>query len=141
MPDDPDARALMRQRHPAFEPTNPPPSEAEPAPSLMAKATKTPLLRVLALVAAASTGVAGAVTATGAAVVSVINAVAEAKRPANYAEIERRFAALEVRVNGDFGLPLETATRQKKEAELEASIEAVRVELGKLPRVQAKRSR
>lgn len=90
---------------------------------------RVPLARLLILVAAATTGLAGVITATGAAVVSIVDAVAAAKaRPANV-EIDRRLDAFETRINGDFGLKLETETRQKKEAEFDGRLDKMRAEL------------
>jgi hypothetical protein len=90
----------------------------------MARAT-TPFARTLALVIAASTGLAGVITATGAVVVNVIDATTEARARRTNAEIDRRLDAIETRINGDFGLKLETETRQKKDEELNAAIERI----------------
>jgi hypothetical protein len=96
--------------------------------SFAARAARTPLARLLVMAAAATTGLAGVVTATGAAVVSVITAVGEANARRSNAEIDRRLEAVETRVNADFGLGLETETRQKKDAELAAEIERLRAD-------------
>lgn len=118
-----------RRRHPAYEATDPPPRMPPPTPpsgrpSFMARAT-TPFARTLALVIAASTGLAGVITATGAVVVNVIDATTEARARRTNAEIDRRLDAIETRINGDFGLKLETETRQKKDEELNAAIERI----------------
>lgn len=81
---------------------------------------------MLALIVAACTGLAGVITATGAAISNVIDSVAEAKARRTNAEIDRRLDAIETRVNGDFGLKLETETRQKKDDELEKAITVLR---------------
>jgi hypothetical protein len=95
----------------------------------MARAATTPLARLLVLIAAATTGAAGVITACGAAVVNVIDSVADAKARRTNVEIDRRLDAIETRVNGDFGLKLETETRQKKDEALELSIEALKKEV------------
>jgi hypothetical protein len=97
----------------------------------MARAAVAPFTRTLALIVAASTGIAGVVTATGAAVVNVIDSVTESRARRTNAEIDRRLDAIETRVNGDFGLPLETKTRQEKDDELEQEIERLRSEMRK----------
>jgi hypothetical protein len=87
-------------------------------PSVMARADKIPLVRLLIIIAAVSTGVGGAAAAIGAAVVSIITAL----RPPSNAEIMKRIELLETRVNGDFGLPLEVKTRQDKDEAIEKRI-------------------
>lgn len=142
MPDDPDARALLR-RHPAYEPTTPPappkrlpppprvPSEPPPeeTPSFAVRAARTPLARLLVLIAAAATALAGVIAAIGSATTSIIGAVADAKARRTNVEIDNRLNAVETRVNGDFGVTLETQTRQKKDEELAAAVDGVRAEL------------
>ncbi len=81
---------------------------------------------MLALIVAACTGLAGVITATGAAISNVIDSIAESRARRTNVEIDRRLDAIETRVNGDFGLKLETETRQKKEAEIEESIRALK---------------
>ena len=129
-----DARAFLR-RHPGYEPTDPPPAPSSPVPdkrpSFMARAAATPLTRTLALIVAASTGVAGVITATGAVIVNVIDSVTESRARRTNAEIDRRIDAIETRVNADFGLPLETKTRQEKDDELEHKIERLQDEMRK----------
>jgi hypothetical protein len=88
-------------------------------PSLMVQAARLPLARMLIIIAASSAAVTGVVAAVGAAAVNVITAL----RPASNAEIRTELDAVKVRVNGDFGMKLETETRQKKDAELEKKIE------------------
>lgn len=121
-----------RRTHPAFEPSYrpPPPSERgmSETPSVMARAARTPLARLLVMIAAACTGLAGVVTATGAAVANVIASVAEANARRTNGEIDRRIEAVETRVNGRFGLDLEEKARREKDDELLREIESVRAE-------------
>jgi hypothetical protein len=125
----------FRRKHPAFEPSLPAPPRVPVAssdtPSMMARAARTPLARLLVMLAAATTGIAGVITATGAAVVSVVNAVAEANARRQNPEIDRRIEAVETRVNGGFGLPLEVETRQKKDEEIVKELDAVKIRLNK----------
>jgi hypothetical protein len=99
--------------------------ERTETPSMMARAARTPLARLLVMIAAATTGIAGVVTAIGAAVVNVVQAVAEANARRSNAEIDRRLDAVETRANGDFGVKLETKSRQEKDAEITAELERV----------------
>lgn len=126
----------VRRNHPAYEapaevPTPvPTPWPPEPrTPTFGDKMARTPLPRLIALIAATCTAGAGLVTATGAAAVNVIEAWTDAKARRTNAEIDRRLDAIETRVNGDFGLPLETAARQKKDAEIDDEISRLRAEL------------
>lgn len=116
-----------RRNHPAFESTEvtsplPPPAKV---PSFT---ERYPLARVLALTAAAGTALAGLVAALGASVVNIIEATTEAKARRTNAEIEVRLQAIETRVNGDFGLPLETKARQEKDDELAEDLARLRLE-------------
>ncbi len=95
----------------------------------MARAARTPLARLLVMIAAACTGVAGVVTATGAAVSNVIATVAEANARRTNVEIDRRIDAVEARVNGGFGLPLETKTRIENEAKVSDEITKIKARL------------
>ena len=105
------------------------PSElAGVTPSIMAQAARMPLARVLIVIAACSAAVTGVVTAIGAAVVNVITAL----RPASNNEIRAELDAVKTRVNGDFGVKLETETRQAKDAEIEKKIEALALAQKKL---------
>lgn len=109
--------AGRRRRAPLPLPEAPFPSYMPPAaltPSVMAKAAKLPLLKQLVIVITAATAVSGIITALGAAIVNIITAL---RPPSNY-EIERRLDAMETRLSGDFGMTLETQTRQKKDEEL-----------------------
>jgi len=122
-----------RRNHPAYEISSPlPPPPKVPSTSYIAKAADMPLARLLALVVTATTALVGLVTATGAAVVQVIEATAEANARRSNVEIERRLGAVEVRVNGDFGLPLETKARLAKEAEVEDELGRIRNRVRKL---------
>lgn len=113
-----------RRNHPAYESTEitslPPPAKT---PSFV---ERYPITRTLALIAAAGTALAGCIAALGAAVVNIIEASTEARARRTNAEIEVRLQAIEARVNGDFGMKLETETRQKKDEELERELSAVR---------------
>lgn len=132
----------VRRNHPAYEATIPPPPRPaeDERPSFMARAAQTPLARILVLAATAATATAGVVTATGAAVVSVINAVAEANARRSNVEIERRLEAVETRMQGRFGLDLEEKARQAKDEELAEELALTRGELRELgARVPAKK--
>ena len=122
----------MKYRHPAYEPTDPPPPPRVPSdvetPSVMARAARTPLARLLVMLAAATTGIAGVITATGAAVVSVVNAIAEANARRQNPEIDRRIDAIETRVNGRFGLDLEEKARREKDEAIMREVERLRLE-------------
>ncbi len=126
----------FRRRHPAFEPSVPAPPRVpvtvSDTPSMMARAARTPLARLLVMIAAATTGIAGVVTATGAAVVQVIDSVAEANARRSNVELERRIDAVETRANGKFGLDLEEKARLKKEEETEDELARIRSRLRKL---------
>lgn len=84
------------------------------------------------MIAATATAVTGVITATGAAVVSVINATGEANARKTNAEIDRRLDAIEVRVNGRFGLDLEEKARQKKDEEIDDELGRIRARVRKL---------
>jgi hypothetical protein len=84
---------------------------------------------LLVLIAATCTGLAGVITALTAGVVSVVNAVAEANARRSNVAIEHRLDAIETRVNGGFGLPLETEARHKKEVEFEAELTRIKARL------------
>ncbi|HEX9641818.1 MAG TPA: hypothetical protein VGB13_10960 [Candidatus Krumholzibacteria bacterium] len=88
---------------------------------IVRQATRLSFGRTLVLIAAAGTAVSGIIAATGAAVVNVITAM----RPPSNVEIAKRLDGMETRLNGDFGLKLETETRQKKDEELDKKIEKV----------------
>ena len=122
--------ADARYRHPGYEPTDPPPPRE--TPSFMARTANTPIARLLVMIAATATAVTGVVTATGAAVVSVINATGEANARKTNAEIDRRIDAIEVRVNGRFGLDLEEKARQKKDEEIDDELGRIRARIRKL---------
>ena len=96
---------------------------------MMARAARTPLARLLVIIAAACTGVAGVITATGAAVVNVIATISEANARRTNAEIDRRLDAVETRVNGGFGLPLETKTRIENEAKVADELTQIKARL------------
>ncbi len=122
-----------RRNHPAYEVSSPlPPPPKAPSTSYMARAATMPLAKLLALAVTAATALVGLVTATGAAVVQVINATAEANARKSNTEISRRLDLVETRVNGDFGLPLETKARQAKEAEVEDELGRLRARVRKL---------
>jgi uncharacterized membrane protein YccC len=91
------------------------------------------------MIAAACTGVAGVVTAIGAAVVNVVQATAEANARRSNAEIDRRLDAVETRVNGRFGLDLEEKARREKDAEITAEQERLWAALAKRDDALSKR--
>jgi HAMP domain-containing protein len=124
----------VRRKHPAFETASEVTSPLPPAPGVPSLSTRAPFLRTLALVAAVCTGLAGVITATGAAIVSIIDAWAETSARRTNAEIDRRLDAMEKRVNGDFGLTLETTTRQKKEVETADEIDRLKSRVRTLER-------
>jgi hypothetical protein len=120
----PTAPARPRRRPeplPQAYPSLPPVDAPVLTPSVMASVSRVPLGRLLVVIAASGAAVTGVVAAIGASVVNVIVAL----RPPSNADIERKLQAIETRVNGDFGLPLEQKTRQEKDAELERKVEAV----------------
>ena len=97
-------------------------------PSVMATAQKVPLFRVLVMIATTGAAVSGVIAAGATAAVSIITAL----RPASNAELKQKLDAIETRVNGDFGMKLETETRQKKDEELKTELDAVKSDLKKL---------
>jgi len=118
VPARPRPRPLPVPGYPSFPPQAPVP---ELTPSVMASVARVPLGRLLVVIAASGAALTGVVAAIGAAVVNVIVAL----RPPSNVAIEQRLQAVETRVNGDFGMKLETQTRQEKDAELEKKIEKV----------------
>lgn len=114
---------VVEARHPGYEPTDPPPSipEAPRAPSSFERASQLPLARLLTLIAAAATGVAGIITALGAAIVNIIH---EARPSMEATEIRKEIEAIKLRADGDFGLGQERTTRQEKDAELKKAVDA-----------------
>jgi len=108
-------------RHPGYEPSIPPGPDVVPGPpSMAARAAQLPLARLLAVIAAAATGIAGIITALGGAVVNIIAAL---KPSQEHGQLSRRIDAIETRVNGDFGVTLEAETRRKKDEELGKAVE------------------
>ncbi len=122
-----------RRNHPAYEISSPlPPPPKVPSTSVLARAAHTPLARLLVMIAAATTGIAGVFTALGAAVVQVVDSVAEANARRSNVELDRRIEAIEVRVNGRFGLDLEEKARQRKDDEVDEELGRVRSRIRKL---------
>lgn len=122
-PREADTVPARRRAQPQLElPSLPPPAEV-PAmtPSVMASVARVPLGRLLVVIAASGAAITGVVAAIGAAAVNVIVAL---RPPANVV-VMQEIEALKTRANGDFGLKLETQTRQEKDAELEKKLEKV----------------
>lgn len=94
-------------------------------PSLMAAASRQPLARLLIIIAAAGTSIAGVVTALGAQIVNIITSLRPQSIAALRAELEPRLSDVEKRANAEFGLKQEVTTRQDGDERLGRAIEAL----------------
>jgi hypothetical protein len=100
----------------------------------MARAEKVPLLRTLAIIAGACTGIAGVITACGNAVVNVISA----QRPASNAELLQKIEKVEQRQDGREGVELEAKARRAQIEELRVELATLKAEVKTIvtPRIQ-----
>jgi hypothetical protein len=89
-------------------------------PSVMAAVQRVPLLKTLAIIAGAATGIGGIITALGSAAVNII----VARRPPDVEQIQKDLDAVKKAQTGDFGLGKETAARLAEEKKLGEAVTA-----------------